>query len=169
MPTHRPWISNLIWSFYGIVAGAICWTTIGPQKHEELRFAMTAAFGLFVLWHLKQFNARTFGKSAEQKALKALRKITGDMLQSNIPFPGKGDIDALLTLPDEKINIEIKSFKDIKRVSGKDTAQAMAASNYLKSSPVIWLPLSPTKQIKNKDDVRIFAGNAKEFAKFLGC
>ena len=163
----RPWLGNLIWSGYGLIALWMAWHFL-YESGQTMPFAYTAAVvGVFTVWNWKQFMARTYGQSVEKKAVKALRKYFGDKLQTGVLLPGNGDIDAVLALQNQKFNIEIKSIQDVNKVTRKHAEQALAASNYLGSTPVIWLPAAQIRQIKDKDGVRVFAGTAKDFAKYL--
>ena len=169
LPAFRPWLSNLIWSFYGIVFIWLAWRFLYQNDYIEAFLGAVVVSALMVTWQWKTFMARSHGQRVEREAIKALGKIVGDKLRSGVPLPGRGDIDAVLTLAEQTFNIEIKSIQDADRVTKKHADQALAASVYLSTTPVIWLPRAQVKQIKNKNGVRVFGGSAKDFAKFLGC
>lgn len=166
-PTYRPWLSNFIWSMYGLALLWLSWRFLYLNGYTDQFLVAMVVCGLFTVWHWKSFMVRSRGQRVEARALKALGKIVGAQLQKSVPLPGRGDIDGVLTFIDQKFNIEIKSIQDASKVTSKHAAQAMAASIYLKSTPVIWLPEAKVVQVKVKDGVTIYGCNAKDLVKYL--
>lgn len=165
----RPWMSNLIWIFYGLVFTWLAWLFLFSNGYIGAFIAACSASMAFIVWNWKTFMARSHGQRVEARAVKALEKIVGNRLEKGLVLPGRGDIDAVVTLQDQRFNIEIKSIQSVAKVTAKHAQQCLAASHYLKTTPVIWLPDARFTQISQKNGVHIFAGNAKEFSKYLGC
>lgn len=161
-------MSNLIWAFYGLAFTWLSWRFLFSNGHIASFIAASAISMAFVVWQWKTFMARSHGQRVETKALKALEKIVGNRLEKGLVLPGRGDIDAVLTLSDQRFNIEIKSIQDVGKVTTKHAKQCMEASQFLKTTPVIWLPEAKFNQVSHKNNVQIFAGNAKDFCKYLG-
>ncbi|OLP04554.1 hypothetical protein BLL52_4220 [Rhodoferax antarcticus ANT.BR] len=80
----------------------------------------------------------------------------------NQVLPGRGDIDVVFKARRETYNIEIKSIQDASKVSRKHIAQVLAASDYLKTSPVIWLPKAKEKRVVSRGGVTVFCGTARQ-------
>lgn len=174
-PVHnenfRPWLSNLIWSFYGLVFVWLAWRFLFQRGHvSEFIVALVACSGLTV-YQWKQFVRRSYGQRVEKKALKALEKVvlgTGDAsIAQSVALSYGGDADAVVVLSGVKFNIEIKSIESPSKVTAKHAAQARKAGNALFSIPVIWLPRAYTNESRQKNDVRILAGDAKALVKHL--
>jgi hypothetical protein len=167
----RPWTSNLIWTFYGLVLLVMAWHFLFSRGHLQAFLIALALCSGFTVWHWSQFVRRTWGKRVEVQALILLSKITSgranaSLLQS-VPLPYGGDADAVLILDGVKYVIEIKSIEQPRKVTKSHLAQAAKAGHCLYAIPVVWLPMAKTNEARETSGVHIFGGQAKSLVRFL--
>lgn len=167
LPPHRPWKTNLTWIGYSLVIMVAGWFFL-YQKGKNDEFYVIAALGAaIVVANLHSLNARIHGQLVEKKAIRQLEKIDKTKVIKNKPIPGRGDIDVVFKGRTETYNVEIKSVQEARKVTKKHIKQALDASDYLHTLPVIWLPKAPERKIVNKDGVTIFGGTAKQLFSYL--
>lgn len=169
--SFRPWTSNLIWSFYGLLSLGMAWHFLWLRGHL-LAFLIAMAFcSAFTVWHWSQFMRRTWGQRVEAKALAELSKLMAKRAQTTlmqgVPLPYGGDADAVLVLDGVKFALEIKSIEQPRQVSKAHVAQAAKAGHCLYAIPVVWLPRAKSNEARHSGGVQIFGGQAKSLVKFL--
>jgi hypothetical protein len=167
----RPWTSNLIWTFYGLVVLVMAWHFLFTRGHLQAFLIAAALCSGFTVWHWSQFIRRSRGKRVEIQALVQLSKIvtgrTNASLIQSVPLPYGGDADAVLILSGVKFALEIKSIEQPRKVSKAHLVQARKAAHCLYAIPVVWLPMAKTNEARETNGVQIFGGQAKSLVKFL--
>lgn len=165
----QPWKRNLS---YGLRALCLMGLAYGVSKvfpwEAQNWWMVQGVLGAFVFWQLQQASARSFGQRLERKAIKKLASVVGEEnIRANVPFPGNGDIDCVVKIEDRIFNIEIKAFRDAKRINRTHLKQTLDAANYLQSEPIIWLPNFKDVQFRERSGVQICACDAKKLVKRL--
>lgn len=167
----RPWIKNLWAGFAGLVVFILILTIEQSNKLNWSNTSLVIVLGLlsgFTAWQFKLAAVRSFGQRLERRSVKKLMSILGDAnVRASIPLPGQGDIDCAALINQTKFNIEIKAFRQIKRINRQHIAQVRAAANYLKTTPVIWLPNADHTHFGERDSVRLCACDAKRLVREL--
>jgi len=165
--SQRHWLANLQWAAYASVLVLAAWFALHKNGKQQ-EFLIIAVFGGVIIFaNLQRMVARIHGQSVEKRAIKDLGKFAKDELVANVPLPGRGDIDAVLKLRHGTFNIEIKSIQDPQKVTWKHVKQAKAASDYLQSTPVIWLPKCKSRTVTSKSGIKIFGGSARQLYSHL--
>jgi Holliday junction resolvase-like predicted endonuclease len=164
---HRPWTTNLSWIFYSLVVMVAAWFFLYQKGKTEEFIAVAVLGAVIVVTNFHSLNARIHGQLVEKKAIRQLEKIDKTKVIKNKPLPGRGDIDVIFKGKTETYNVEIKSVQEARKVTKKHIKQALDASDYLHTLPVIWLPKAPERKIVNKDGVTIFGGTAKQLFSYL--
>ena len=168
-PAFRPWTKNLAYAFKGLVAMALTYglSKVFPWEQQNW-WVIQGVVAIFVYWHVKEALVRSFGQRTEQRAIKKLTSVVGkDNIRANVDFPGRGDIDCVVKIKDKIFNIEIKAFRDVKRVTRAHLKQTLEAANYLQSEPVIWLPNFKDTQFRERGGVMLCACDPKKLIKKL--
>ena len=168
----RPWLSNLIWVFYGLVILAMAFYFLFQRGYVTEFLVAFALCSGFIVYQWKQFMRRSFGKRLETKALKrleeALKHVEGSEFASSVLLPGQGDADAVVKLRGVKFNLEIKAIQDPQKVTKAHAKQAMNAARVLFTIPVVWLPSSKLCQGRDRHGVNVFCGDEKSLIRYLG-
>lgn len=164
---YRPWKTNLAWIAYSMVVMIAAWFFLHQHGKTEEFYAIAIFGGTIVVANFHSLNARIHGQMVEKKAIRQLEKIDKTKVIKNKPLPGRGDIDLIFKGKTETYNIEIKSVQEAHKVTNKHLKQALDASDYLHSLPVIWLPKAPERKIVNRGGVTIFGGTAKQLYSYL--
>jgi hypothetical protein len=169
--TFRPYLSNLVWSFYGFVAIVLAYRFLFLRDKTGAFFICLVACCFFIVFHWRRFKSRTHGVRLEKRAVADLRKvlnrINGATLEAGVMLYTGGDADAVVVLNGVKFNIEIKSVQSAQKITDKHITQVRRASILLNSVPVIWLPGGKDNYARDKNDTRIFIGDAGGLVKFL--
>lgn len=167
----RPWISNIIWSIYGLTAVWMSWHFLYERGYFTgflLAFSLSAAF---TVWHWKIFLRRRHGQRIEKRALKELAYAIGRRqnaaMQASVPLHSGGDADAVIEMGGTRFNIELKSVEDARKVTATHALQAARAAKELHSIPVIWLPRAISLFSSEKKGVRIVCGDTKTLLRTL--
>jgi len=157
----------LTWIGYTLVIIVSGWLFLYQHgKHQE--FYMILVVGsILVVVNVQSLLARIHGQSVEKRAIRDLEKIDKTKVTKNQILPGRGDIDVVFKARNETFNIEIKSIEDANKVSRKHIAQVLAASDYLKTSPIIWLPKAKKKRVVRRGGVMVFCGTARQLYSHL--
>lgn len=167
----RPWVSNLVLAIYGFVTILIAYHFLYRRGHLGGFAVALAVCGLFTVYQWKQFIRRAYGQRVESRAIKALEKalsrVDGTAIEKGVMLPFGGDADAVVEIAGVKFNIEIKSITSPQKITIQNTTQARKAGGVLFSIPVVWLPRAKSREAREKNDVRIFAGDAKSLVKYL--
>lgn len=158
-------------SFYGLVAIGLSFHFLFQRGYTREFLVALAVCSAFTVYQWKQFIRRSYGQRVEKKALKALDRVIVSKGEASmvggVLLPYGGDADAVVVISGVKFNIEIKSIESPSKVTAKHAAQARKAGNALFSIPVIWLPRAHTNESREKNDVRILAGDAKSLVKYM--
>ena len=171
-PTPRafqPWKQNLGLGFKTLCLMGVAYgiSKVFPWEARNW-WTIQGLLALFAAWQFKQAAVRIFGQSLERRAIKKLASVVGNQnIRSNVVLPGKGDIDCVVRIEDKIFNVEIKAFRDTKRVSRAHLKQALDAANYLQSEPVIWLPNFKDVQFRERSGVQLCACDARKLFKKL--
>lgn len=165
----QPWKKNLLNGFVAIGILVVLWIS-SPlfENHYEKLFIAGATVSIYCIWQFKQASVRSFGQRLERQSIKKLTSVLGSQnVRGNLPFPGHGDIDCVARINDKIFNIEIKAFGEFKKINRTHIHQALAASNYLNTKPVIWLPNCKNSQFGERNGVLLYACNVKQLVKKL--
>ena len=165
----RPWTKNLAYAAKGGVVMVLAYglSKVFPWERENW-WIVQGVLAVFVYWHLKEAMVRSFGQRTEQRAIKKLTSVVGaDNIRANVVFPGKGDIDCVIRIKEKIFNVEIKAFKDVKRVTRAHLKQTLEAANHLQTEPVIWLPNFKEVQFRERGGVLLCACDPKKLVKKL--
>jgi hypothetical protein len=97
-----------------------------------------------------------------------MKSVLGEEnVKGNYPFPGRGDIDCIVRINERVFNLEIKAYKEIKRISASNIRQTLDAAKYLESTPVVWLPNFKETQFGERSGVLLCACDAKRLVRKL--
>lgn len=167
----RPWVSNLVLLVYGFFAILIAHHFLYQRGHIGAFAIALAICATFTVYQWNQFIRRSYGQRVEKKAIKelenGLQRVEYASISAGVMLPFGGDADAVVVIDGVKFNIEIKSIKSPQKITTRHISQARKAGNALFSIPVIWLPRALNREAREKDSVRIFAGDAKAFVKYM--
>lgn len=164
---YKPWKENLQWALMSLVIiGAAYFALFRNNKINEFLLIAGIAF-VSAIYNINNLFIRIHGQTVEKRSLKDLKKVAGDRLTQNVMIPGYGDADGILKFDSQTFNIEIKSIQNPKKVTAAHIIQVKAQAAYLKTTPVVWLPKSPTMVAAEKDGVKIYGCSAKELFKYL--
>ena len=167
----RPWLSNLILAFYGVIASYLCVHFLFHRGHTGIFIVSLGICVIFTVYQWKQFSRRAYGQWIEKRAIASLRvafrKMQGVSITSGVMLKSGGDADAVVAFGIKKFNIEIKAVEDAKKITKKHLEQTARAANELRSIPFIWLARSKTNDAVLKDGVWIISGGAKSLVKYL--
>jgi Holliday junction resolvase-like predicted endonuclease len=175
MATHtngqpfRPWTKNLAYASKGVCVMVVAFvlSKVFPLE-PEYWWGVQVILAGFVYWHLKEAMVRSFGQRTERRAIKKLTSVVGaDNIRSNVVFPGKGDIDCVIRIEEKIFNVEIKAFRDVKRITRAHLKQTLEAANHLQTEPVIWLPNFKEVQFRERNGVLLCACDPKRLVKKL--
>jgi len=165
----QPWKKNISNGLFAILILVILWLAYSYLniKYEKLIFAGVPVFA-YALWQFKRASARSFGQRLERKSIKKLASvISSENIRANLFFPGHGDIDCVLKINNRIFNVEIKAYQEINRINLAHIKQTLAASVYLNSKPVIWLPNFKETHFSKRYGVLICACDAQRLVRNL--
>lgn len=165
--TFRPWTANLSWIGYTLVVMVAGWYFLHEHGKTQEFYVLAMLGAVIVVGNFHSLNARIHGQLVEKKAIRELVRIDKTKVIQNKPLPGRGDIDVIFKGRSDTYNVEIKSIADQSKVTRKHIKQALDASDYLRSIPVIWLPKAPEKKVVNRGGITIFCGTAKQLYAYL--
>lgn len=165
----QPWKKNLQNGFIALGLLGLIWLAYSllSSQHEKLLIAGGIVCS-YALWQFHQASVRSFGQRLERSSIKKLASVLGpENVKGNLPFPGHGDIDCVARINNVVFNIEIKSFREIQKISRAHINQTLAASHYLDTKPVIWLPNFKETQFGMRNGVMLCACDAKRLFRKL--
>lgn len=156
------------------------------SKALLLLFAMVLMAWAYA-WAKDKFFRRR-GMWVEKQAVRALKLPEDWVVSADVPVPGFGNCDVLITSPDEvRYAVEIKSAESARKVwfslFTKDeirkgngerfprdhVVQTLGVANKLNAIPILWLPkASYSKRFKTRSGVVVVLGGHKVLKRAIG-
>lgn len=170
------------------MAGALFLATYLPARairsgHFTALDALLAAVLLgLAAWQYRRYGARVYGKAVEGAALQHLTHQAagaGFRVQTNVPCPTGGDIDAVVCSGGMSVAIEIKSWGGLRLSAGHlvtlagrplsrdPIEQCCREARSIGARPLLWLPNArrPSRFVHN--GVLIINGNSQWLVKSI--
>jgi hypothetical protein len=152
--------------------------------------AACAAFGgaYLVFRNVRSRWFRARGRRVERRSIESLRLPRGWTVEANVPVPGLGLCDCLITTPkSRRFAVELKSSESAKKVwfrlFTKDeirrgvgqkfprnfVVQALAVASRLDAEPILWMPLARRRSsFRTASGVLVVQGGRKALEKAIG-
>jgi hypothetical protein len=184
----KPWRQEYAAAFKFAAVSAVSFF-VGYEFKDNMQILLPALVTSALFAYLARIKfengaKRKFGKTTEEKAIKALSKRLPDAWQinANIQNPAFGDIDAMITFDNgTSCVVEIKSFEGIKKpwfgalrkADGKPLEkniyeQVNKQCQIIKASHgVVWLPNAKFTSTFESGGLHFVNGNEKRLIKLL--
>jgi hypothetical protein len=152
--------------------------------------AACAAFGgaYLVFRNVRSRWFRARGRRVERRSIESLRLPRGWTVEANVPVPGLGDCDCLITTPkSRRFAVELKSSESAKKVwfrlftkneirrgdgakfPRNFVVQALAVASRLDAEPILWMPLARRRSsFRTTSGVLVVQGGRKALEKAIG-
>lgn len=183
--SYRPWVEQAKGGAFLLIIGMILWW-LGLVLQNFPLIALGFLSDLVGIILLNRALVRWTGQRVERIAFNRLTLPDGWTSVANVPVPGLGDADILVTSPTGlRFVIEIKSFRDVVRKKTLISEQLVDSKGYslkrdpvgqvlklaerLNAKPILFFPRSKLKgDFVMRNGVAVACGNHKFLKRALG-